>query len=236
MKFLKQNINKILVLVIYILMFYVVSEWFFKVFDNFADLSDKVFLYTVTINTIIYVVVIVSCLLLLKKELKTDFKILSNTSAMKVFWVCIIGLVAGYLGNFIGSRIVQALDGADSSLNQSAIETLMFSKYGFIMIILTVFIGPITEELVFRKAMHNFFRNLKFPAWLILIISSVIFGFIHVLDEGDFVQVFPYIFMGAALGGIELYSKNIYPSMIVHIIINAIATSMIFFSGIMGIM
>ncbi len=205
-------------------------------FGNFANTDNKKILFTVLINLILYGILFASTVILLKGEIKTDFNSLCKKRATSVFGICGIGLGAGYLGNFIGSTIVSILGGADSSLNQSGIETLMFSKYAIIMVIIVVFIGPIVEELVFRKALHDFLRSLKFPVWLILIISSLLFGFIHVLDEGDLVQVFPYIFMGVALGGVELYSKNIYPSILVHIFINALSTSLIFFYEIIGVM
>mgnify|MGYP003301193491 FL=1 len=35
--------------------------------------------------------------------------------------------------------------------------------------------------------------------------------------------------MGVALGGVEIFSKNIYPSIIVHMFINAMSVSMLMF-------
>ena len=64
---------------------------------------------------------------------------------------------------------------------------------------------------------------------VILLISSILFGLIHVISAGDFVQVFPYIFMGLTLGRLEIKNENIYPSIFVHIFINGLSTAMIFY-------
>ena len=97
------------------------------------------------------------------------------------------------------------------------------------MIVFIVVVGPIVEELVFRKSMHEILRSLKLPTWLVLGISSVLFGLIHVISAGDFVEVFPYILMGVTIGSLEIKTKNIYPSIFVHIFINALSTAMIFY-------
>ena len=92
-----------------------------------------------------------------------------------------------------------------------------------------VVIGPIVEELIFRKSMHEIFRYFKLPSWAVLLISSVLFGLIHVVSAKDFVQVFPYICMGLTLGWLEIKTKNIFPSIFVHIFNNGVAAAMIFF-------
>ena len=195
-------------------------------------------LYTVINNAIIYLTLIVSCLILLKKEVITDFKKIEKENAFKVFKICLAGVGLVYAGNFVGSIITMFLGGSNSSANQEALEKIIFSPYGCLMIIFIVVIGPIVEELVFRKSIHDVCRYLKLPTWVILMISSVLFGLIHVIDAGDFVQVFPYLFMGITIGGLELKTKNIYPSIFVHIFINALSTAMIFymdiFEGLLG--
>ena len=77
--------------------------------------------------------------------------------------------------------------------------------------------------------MDDLFRYFKLPSWAVLLISSVLFGLIHVISAKDFVQVFPYICMGLTLGWLEIKTKNIFPSIFVHIFNNGVATAMIFF-------
>ena len=151
---------------------------------------------------------------------------------------CLAGVGLVYAGNLVGNILTTIFGGTGNSANQSAIETIVFSPYGILMIIFIVIIGPIVEELIFRKSIHQVLRSFKLPTWLVLVISSVLFGLIHVIGAGDFVQVFPYIFMGLTLGWLEIKTKNIYPSIFVHIFNNAVAVAMIYyldiFEGILG--
>lgn len=229
MNFIKQNINKILLVIIYIVVFFGLSELIHNLLYNYVTENNQEILGTVIINVALYLIMLVSGIILLKSELVYDIKKLNNTNAMKVFYICLAGIGAAYLGNYIGSIMSMTFGGAGNSANQDGVETMIFSPYGVIMVIVTVIIGPIVEELVFRKSIHGICRNLKCPTWLMIIISSLLFGLIHVINAGDFVYVFPYIFMGVALGGIEIISKNIYPAIIVHMFINAMSVSMLMF-------
>lgn len=228
-KFIKQNINKIIVLLIYVVMFYGVGELLPIIFEDYVQTQSHAILFTVINNAIIYITLVVSCLILLNKEIITDFKKLEKQNAVKVFLTCLAGVGLVYAGNIVGSILTSIFGGTGSSANQEALEKILFSPYAFIMIVFIVVVGPIVEELVFRKSMHEILRSLKLPTWLVLGISSVLFGLIHVISAGDFVEVFPYILMGVTIGSLEIKTKNIYPSIFVHIFINALSTAMIFY-------
>jgi len=227
--FLKSNLNKLLTIAIYIVMFYVVGDLLQNIFADKVVDNNSTILYTVLINVIIDTILIISCVILLKTEIVTDFKIIKQNNAVKIFLSCLAGVGLVYAGNFIGSILTNLFGGQGDSANQAALEKILFSEYGFIMIIFIVLIGPITEELIFRKSMHNILRYFKLPSWAILLISSTLFGLIHVVSAGDFVQVFPYVFMGLSLGWLEIKNKNIFPSIFVHIFINSVSTVMIFY-------
>lgn len=228
-KFLKCNLNKLLVILIYVIMFYGIANLLGIILKDFATDLNKQIISSVVINVFIYGVLLTSCLILLKSEIKTDFKILNKTDALSVFYICLIGIVAAYVASIVGNLMSQALGGLGDSQNQQGIETILFSKYGIIIGFVVIFIGPAVEEFVFRKSIHEILRSIKCPVWLMLVISSVLFGFIHVLEGGDFVEVFPYVLMGFVLGGIEIFSKNIYPCIIVHMFLNALSTVMILY-------
>lgn len=227
-KFLTKNLNNLLLIIIYILLFFVFSELLVVIFENIITTTEQAMIFNISINVFVYVTLLVSGIILLKKQIVTDFKSLSSKNAVKIFCMCLATLGCAYLGNYIGT-IISSIFGDTDSLNQQAIELMLFSKYGFLLIINTVLIGPIVEELVFRKAIHDTLRYFKLPNWAILSISSVLFGLIHVISGGDFYNIFPYLFMGVSLGYLEMKSENIFPSMFVHIFINSAATSLMIF-------
>lgn len=233
-KFLKANLNKILIILIYIIVFFVLGELFIKIFEDKVVDEDSAILYTVINNIMIYTLLIISCVVLLKKEIITDFKKIEQKNAVKIFLTCLAGVGLVYAGNLVGTILTSIFGGQGDSVNQETLEIVMLSKYGPIMIIMIVIIGPIVEELIFRKSMHDLFRYFKLPSWAVLLISSLLFGLIHVISAKDFVQVFPYICMGLTLGFLEIKTKNIYPSIFVHIFNNGVATAMIFFMDVVG--
>ena len=233
-KFLKSNLNKILIILIYIVVFFILGELFIKIFQDKVVDENSAILFTVINNIMIYTILIVSCIILLKKEIITDFKHLEKRIAVKVFLTCLAGVGLVYAGNLVGTILTSIFGGEGSSANQSTLQTILLSKYGPIMIIMIVVVGPIVEELIFRKSMHQIFRYFKLPSWAVLVISSVLFGLIHVISAKDFVQVFPYICMGLTLGWLEIKENNIFPSIFVHIFNNGVATVMIFFLDIFG--
>lgn len=226
MKHIKLNLNKYLYIIFYILVCFVLSELLYNIAAVHVDSEESSILASILINTICYIILIVSGVLLLNKGIKVQFNQLCRRDAMDIFGICGIGLVCGYGGNAIGVMITQALGGADVSANQEGLNQMLFSKYAWIFVIIVAIVGPIVEELVFRKSIHDILRSYKLPVWLILSISSILFGAIHVINAGDFVQIFPYVFMGVALGAVEIYSRNIYPSIFIHIFINSLSIVM----------
>ena len=76
--FFKKNLNKILVLVIYVIMFYGVSNLLSVILKDFAVEHNQQLLCSTIINVFLYGVLLASCLILLKTEIKTDFEVLNK--------------------------------------------------------------------------------------------------------------------------------------------------------------
>jgi hypothetical protein len=116
------------------------------------------------------------------------------------------------------------------SLNQQAIERSLLSSTGVLMILVTILFAPILEELIFRKAMFRFFKN----QWVAMVVSSLIFGLIHVSSERTFLDFFTnlitYSASGFALGYVYIKNKhNVWSSILVHAVANAVSIIMILF-------
>lgn len=112
-----------------------------------------------------------------------------------------------------------------SSENESAIAGMFIDdplQLVMLFFLLCVF-TPIVEEIVFRKIICGFFERKIGKIWAILL-SGAIFGLMHVVAYGDFVQSIPYITMGAVFGYIYFRSeKNIYVTIGVHFLNNLIS-------------
>ena len=148
--------------------------------------------------------------------------------------------------NIISEEVLKAYS---ESGNQQAINSMLTNPASAIIAIPTlVVLGPVTEELVFRKALFRLF-NFKNNIFSILI-TAFLFGIIHVssaillnltqilsgnIAYGIQTTILEIIYLGSyCLPGLLLgivYSitgHNIYPVMLVHILNNALAVILSF--------
>lgn len=95
------------------------------------------------------------------------------------------------------------------------------------MLISIVFLAPFTEEIMFRKSLGDILKN----KYLYITISGLLFGLAHIVGSykviWDFLYVFPYGFLGVAFALLYYETKNMYTSILAHMLHNAFATSMI---------
>ena len=180
-------------------------------------------------NLLIYFVVlcaIVATMLISIKKDALDFKnrykrltVIALASAVSFFLI-------SFLLDIISSKIASG-----SSTNQELIEEVFNHKsLAALMLIETVIFAPFVEEMVFRKAIFNVFKNK--PLWIPILISSFAFSIIH-MAATDFgwkwvVLYIPYLTCGFMFAGIyKLSGENIYVTMFVHMINNLMACLLI---------
>ncbi len=119
----------------------------------------------------------------------------------------------------------------DQSGNQALLDDMLnygtFEKVS--LVIFAVFLAPLVEELVFRMAGFNLILKIKdVKPWVVITITSFMFGLIHVLGSFDFEQIFYYAGLGVVLGIFYWKSKNIMVPIIVHMMLNAFVTYTMF--------
>ncbi len=196
--------------------------------QDFTDLAYSL------INFITYLILTSILLWVLKEILLSDW---SKFKKLQHQWYMI--LVIGYLyimvGNFVTvqiTSIVSSLLGVlpSISLNQLTIENSLNSNGLFFMILSAVILGPVTEELIFRKAIFGLFKK----PYVALLVSTLSFGLVHVLREqtitAAIINGISYFTMGLVFGLIYIkYEKNIYAPLLVHILSNAISIITILF-------
>ena len=127
----------------------------------------------------------------------------------------------------ITTMIVYNLSGTSTSINQMEVEIRLRRMPYFVALIACGF-APVVEELVFRGCIFGKLKEKNRTVWGI-IISSVMFGLLHVLSSliaGDFIDVLNviiYAAMGAVFSIIYYKTDSIVASMLVHLLNNAIS-------------
>ena len=179
------------------------------------------------------IITIPACFLL-KKDIATDIGTLripeTNrrpiyqilTGVAYVFGASVfLGMISMALGTVLpGSQV--------TSQNQAFINIYSVGIGALLLGVTTVLVGPILEELVFRKSFFGLIKNNT----VALIVSAISFGLIHVSSEilaGDWVNVMlsgiSYIGMGFMFGWLYLRSnKNVVVTICIHAGYNLIAT------------
>ena len=179
-----------------------------KIDYNTISIKNKV-MYNVITNGFYLLLLI----LFLKKELKEELKLL-KTNYKDYFIKSILIFLAGALLMFISTLIISKFTGQSISGNETEIRNFIKNS-PLLTIILAVIISPIIEELVFRKAIKNIFNN----KYLFIIISSLIFGLLHVSSIRDINELLfsiPYIIMGISFAITYQKTNNIFTSIILH--------------------
>lgn len=159
-----------------------------------------------------------------KKTIITDFKtfIKNNIKYFKEYikyWFLMLILMIS------SNLIVTFFTTTDIANNQNTIiETLKVAPiYTFI---LTVFVAPILEELVFRLSFRKIFSN----NILFILLSGLVFGSMHVIGTCehliDLLFIIPYSIPGFIFAYVYTKSKNICVPISLHFIHNGIMMSL----------
>lgn len=184
------------------------------------------YLVSTLINVLDDALVLVLCLYIFKDFMKRQLKDLKKNFFKILFSGAIIGYIFCIVGNVVGNIILRFFTSTTTSVNQSAVTTLT-NQYPAIMIVMTVLVGPLTEELLFRGLVFTSIR--KHSRLLAYLVSAFLFGFIHVMDSvlgGNFsemIQMIPYAVMGLVFCYMYESTNNIFGSVFAHMAQNSVA-------------
>lgn len=102
-----------------------------------------------------------------------------------------------------------------------------------IIAVAAVVVAPVVEELLFRGLiLRSFLSRMGAPAAVAL--QSVLFGVVHLtpgIGLGNVSLVLALSAVGAVLGGAALLTKRLAAPMIAHALLNAVALTIVFFTG-----
>jgi uncharacterized protein len=164
----------------------------------------------------------------LKNDVVYDFNKF-KTIKNQLFVIIVVGYLYVLLGNLLSNFISTTLSDLlkipmSESVNQMTIVRMLNSNGVVFIVLSAVIIGPIVEELIFRKSIFGLIKNPK----IALAASSLIFGAIHLTAETSLaaalINGISYFTMGIIFGYIYLKNnKNIIAPIIVHIVVNLIS-------------
>jgi membrane protease YdiL (CAAX protease family) len=146
--------------------------------------------------------------------MKTMKREKSKITVSEFLSLFLISQVALTLGSMIGETLngfISIFKG-ESVVNQT--DVLISGMPTWLILAIVVIVGPIVEELVFRKLMIDRFS--RYGDAVAITVSSVSFGLFH----GNFYQFFYAALLGIALSYIYVRSGKIIYPILLHIFIN----------------
>jgi len=134
-------------------------------------------------------------------------------------------LLLGFLASFASiiplTVIVLLLDLDSTSMSTSIIETLVRGSHNLTLIFLFFYISffaPFVEEFLFRGYFWKTFEDWKINRFIILLLTSLLFGLFH-LELKEFPV---YFTLGLFFGFLRMRTERIGASVVAHLIKNFI--------------
>jgi membrane protease YdiL (CAAX protease family) len=142
-----------------------------------------------------------------------------------VFASLFIAGTLGYLTKLIPFPATwkSSFDKMESSYGEQVeIMVSLKSFSGYIMsVALMAFLPAVCEETLFRGGLQNFLGRATKSPWLAIIIVSILFSAVHFSAYG----FLPRMFLGIVLGCVYYFTGNLWLSILLHFLNNALAVT-----------
>lgn len=218
-KNLLKNIIKLLIsitLFFYRTIFILPYIYLFNINTKKLSANDEI-----TISLICNIIFCIIIIFMYKKELIREWKIFKSNLSDNIdtsikYWL--IGLFFMVIANIIISFILNG----GQAINEQGVQK-MIKTSPLIMLLTAGVIGPINEELVFRKSFKNVISN----NILFILISGIIFGYLHVTGASNikqFLYIIPYSSLGIAFATTYCKTNTVFSSIFVHMVHNTLLT------------
>ncbi|HOW37952.1 MAG TPA: CPBP family glutamic-type intramembrane protease [Bacillota bacterium] len=156
-----------------------------------------------------------------RRAFKEDARRFRKTLGRHLGWT-FGGFLMVYLAMVAATVILEYLGVSDSSANEQTIVGMFQASplHLTLLFLLLCIFTPLVEEVVYRKVIFGFMER-RWGGTVAILASGALFGLMHVLSYGDFIQSIPYILMGMVFGYVYQKSeKNIFVVFGVHFLNN----------------
>lgn len=190
-----------------------VAEFALSLTDAPADQKGAVITSWWSFTMGIATLIIVGVLYLKNRDFFNVFKGEKATIPQSIGWG-VIGFFLVFFGQIIAANIEIRL-GIDPGSDNTA-GFIEIAKAAPVMIFVIALIGPILEELVFRRVIFGSLVPVQ-GFWISAIVSAIVFAAIHF----DFTHILLYTVCGLIFAFLYYKTKRLLTSIIAHILLNS---------------
>ena len=184
------------------------------------DLTTMSATESIFLSTFADIILAIILFLLYFKELKQEFKIYKDKFAYNFD----VGLKYWFFGVLImvcSNVLIAILTPLNNSTNETAVQA-MIQVSPWLMLLTAGIIAPFVEEITFRKAFRNLFKN----KWVFAISSGLVFGLLHVISSFsspfEFLYIIPYGILGFYFALSYDKTNTVFTSIVMHMIHNTV--------------
>ncbi|MBE6536487.1 MAG: CPBP family intramembrane metalloprotease [Ruminococcaceae bacterium] len=175
--------------------------------------------YTNVRSSVAMYAIALPVLLLMTKGMRNTVRSKSKMKFSELVKIFLVGeafmMVGSYIGNYL-NLFIGAFIGKTPT--NSVDELVSNSKLWFILLVVVV-IGPIVEELIFRKLLMD--KLGMYGDRLAIFVSAIAFGLFH----ANFYQLFYAMMLGAVLAYLYSKTSNIWYPIGLHMVINFLGSA-----------
>lgn len=170
---------------------------------------------------VVYILLFVSSILVFRKQLIHDFKIFREY--FKEYSILVLKTWGKtLLIVMILNLTIQIFTNQDTATNQESLQK-MFNSLPIAVAALSMIYAPIVEEILFRGVFRKFINRKN----LYIIISGVLFGLLHVIDDyqsvSELLFIFVYSALGISLASLYYKTNNICSNIFMHFLQNSLS-------------
>ena len=219
--------------ILYILVFFMLSYVGKFLFKNFYNYYYILFVkYNGIFGILLFLLFIIIFYLFYSKDLKIIFTykklnfsfvvkgLIYLSSIMMIYYIIYFIFDNSFLFNFF-KYFNDVLTGKKNITIYDILilEKLQRPRFEPFMLIATVIISPIFEEILYRGLMYNKLKEIS-NAFIAILISSILFAFLHIPGYGFNIKMFSLVLGGILLTYCYEKTDNIYVPILVHSINN----------------
>lgn len=165
-----------------------------------------------------FIVGLITCIIIIVLVYKNRdfFKIYKGetaTTPQAIGWG-IIGFFLVFFGQTIAINI-ETLLGIEAG-SQNTANLVEIAAVAPMMIITVVLIGPILEEIIFRRVIFGSLLQAQ-GFWIATLVSAIVFAAVHI----DFTHILLYTVCGLIFAYLYYKTKRLLTSIVAHILLNA---------------
>ncbi|UOQ84316.1 CPBP family intramembrane glutamic endopeptidase [Gracilibacillus salinarum] len=201
---------------IYLIVTYVAMQFSIFLALPFRDLITDMETFSTWWSVITFALALVVSFIILKGEMKEFFDLEHKRIGNIILW-SILGFFLVMIGQYASILIETFVFGIKPG-SENTMDLMNVARQMPIFIIIISVLGPILEELVFRKAIFgSLYKKMNF--FFAAIISGLIFAAVHM----DFSHLLTYTAIGMIFAFLYVETKRIIVPIIAHMSINTFA-------------